>query len=69
MIFRDRGKEGEREGEKPQSVVASRMPPTGNLAYNPDMCPDWESNRRLFGSQAGIQSTELHKPGLNSILK
>ena len=26
------------------------------------MCPDWESNRRPFGSHA--QSTELHQPGL-----
>ena len=28
------------------------------------MCPDWESNQRPFGSQAGTQSTELHQPGL-----
>ena len=24
------------------------MPLTGNLAHNPSMCPDWESNRRLL---------------------
>ena len=29
---------GEREGEKHQCVVASCVPPTGDLAYNPDMC-------------------------------
>ena len=28
----------------------------------PGMCPDWESNRRAFGSQAGTQSTEPHQP-------
>ena len=36
-------------------------PPTGDLACNPGMWPDWESN---FGSQASGQSTEPHQPGL-----
>ena len=44
FIFRERGKEGEREGEKHQCVVASHASPTGDLADNPGMCPDWESN-------------------------
>ena len=44
--------EGEREGEKCQGVVTSYVPPTGDLACNPGMCPDWESNQRLFGLQA-----------------
>ena len=39
----------------------------GDLAHNPGMCPDWESNRQPFGSQAGAQSTEPHQPGLNGI--
>ena len=42
---------------------ASRVPPPGDLAHNPGMCPDWELNRRPFGSQAGAQSTESHHPG------
>ena len=33
---------GRREGEKHQCVVASYTPPTGDLARNPGMCPDWE---------------------------
>ena len=33
-----------REGEKHQCVVANHAPTTGDLAGNPDMCPDWESN-------------------------
>ena len=37
--------------------------PTGDLAHNPGMCPDWESIPGLFGSQAGAQSTEPHQPG------
>ena len=41
IIFRERGREGEREGEKHQCVVASCVPPTGDLAHNPGMCYDW----------------------------
>ena len=52
-MFRERGKEGEREGEEHQCVVASHAPPTGDLACTPGMCPDWELNRRPFGLQAG----------------
>ena len=44
FIFRERGKEGEIEGQKHQCVIASHMTPTGDLACNPGMCPDWESN-------------------------
>ena len=40
FIFGERVGEGER-GEKHRSV-ASCMPPTGDLAGNPGMCPDWE---------------------------
>ena len=47
------------EGEKHQ-CVRDRMPPTGDLARNPGMCPDWELNQQPFGSQAVIQSTEPH---------
>ena len=54
--------EGEREGEKHQCVDVSRVPPAGDLARNPGMSPDWESNRRSFGSQTRTQSTELHHP-------
>ena len=53
---------GERQGEKHPCVVSSCISSTGDLAHNPDMCPDWESNRRPFGSQAGAQSTEPHQP-------
>ena len=63
LFFREKGREGEREGEKHQCMVASHMPPTGDLAHNPGMCPDWESNQQPFGSQAHAQSTELHQPG------
>ena len=63
-MFRERGREGERKGEKHPCAVASHTPPTGDPARNPGMCPDWESNQRPFGSQASAQSTEPHQPGL-----
>ena len=38
FIFRQRGREEEREVEKHQCVVASRTPPAEDLAHNPSMC-------------------------------
>ena len=49
LFFLDRGERKEKEGETPQCVVASRAPSTGDLACNPRLCFDWESNQRLFG--------------------
>ena len=66
FIFRERGMEVKREGEKHQCVVSSCASSTEDLVHNPGMCPDWESNLRLFGLQAGTQSTEPHQPGLFS---
>ena len=63
FIFRERGRDGEREGEKHQCVIASCVPTTGHLSHNPGMCPDWESDQRPIGSQGGTQSTEPHQPG------
>ena len=63
VIFRERGREKERDRKKHQCVVVSHAAPTGDLAHNPGMCPDWESNQRPFSSQACAQSTELHWPG------
>ena len=41
----------------------SHTPPTGDLACNPGMCPDWESNWQPFDLQVHTQSTEQHQPG------
>ena len=51
FIFRE--EKGWREGEKHQWVVASQAPPTGDLAHNPGMCPDSESNQQPSGLQVG----------------
>ena len=45
FIFIERGREGETKGEKHHCVVASHALPTGDLAHNPGMCPDWELNQ------------------------
>ena len=45
-------------------MVASSVPPTEDLANNPGMFPDWESNWRPFGSKTITQYTEPHQPGL-----
>ena len=43
FIYLQRGREGEKE--KHPYVVASHMLPTGFLAHNPGMCPNWEWNQ------------------------
>ena len=44
-LFLERGREGERKGEKHQCVVASHVAPTGDLVCDPGMCPNWGSNQ------------------------
>ena len=43
-IFRERGREGEREGNI-NVWFASCMSPTGDMAGNTGMCPNWELNQ------------------------
>ena len=68
FIFRERGRE-QKERERNISVssdvwLSLACPPlTGDLAHNPGVCPDWDSNRQPF-SQASTQSTEPPQPGL-----
>ena len=62
FIFRERGREGERGGEKHQCVCLLGAL-INDLACNPGMCPDWELNWQCFGLQACAPSTELHQPG------
>ena len=46
--FRERRREGEREGEKHQLVASHMCPKQG---YNLGICPDWELNLQSFGLQ------------------
>ena len=45
FIYIQRGRVGEREEEKHQCVFASHVAPTGDLACNPGLSPDWEKNQ------------------------
>ena len=49
-VFHKREKERERNIDVRgiDGLVASCMPPSGDLACNPGMCPDWESNQQPF---------------------
>ena len=67
FIFRQSGREGEREEEKHQCVVAFHTSPTRGLARYPGMCPDSESNQQPFGLQACAQSSEPYQPGLGKL--
>ena len=42
------------------------MPPAGDLACNPGMCPDQELNRRPLGLWDDAQPTEPHQSGQKS---
>ena len=68
FIFRQRGREVEREEEKHQCVVVSSVPPCGELSHNPDTCLDWEWNLQPFGSLASTESTEPCQFGGNTSL-
>ena len=63
-FFRE-GKGGRKRGRETSMWGCLLCAPTGDLARNPGMCPDWEFNQWLFGSQAGAQSTQPHQPGTN----
>ena len=66
FIFRERGKEGERGGEKHQ-LAASRTLPARDLARKLGLCPDqeWnlESSWRSFSLWDDAQPTEPHQSG------
>ena len=56
MFFREREGKEKREGGKHQCVVAFREPPTGDLAFNPGMCPSLgiELETLWFAGQCSI---------------
>ena len=63
VIFRQRVREREREGEKHQCVVASHVVLTGDLAHNPGMYPKWELNRWPFGLQPALNPLSYASQG------
>ena len=62
LFVREKGREGETEEEKHQSV-ASHMLPIRDLDYNPSMCPDWDLIQQPFGLWYNTQPIEPHQSG------
>ena len=61
MLFIFRERRG--EGGKHQCVFVSHMAPSGDLACNPGMCPDWELNWQPFGSQPVLNPLSYSSQG------
>ena len=69
FFLREREGKGRRNRETNINVwLPLARPPTRDLAHNLGRCPDWESTRGPFGSQANTQSTESHQPGAPAFL-
>ena len=66
-ILTEKGKGGEREGEKHQCEIhlpaASHTRANRNPAHNPGSHPDRESNLQPFALQDNAQQTETHQSG------
>ena len=65
----ERGEGREKEWERNINVQLSLACPPWGPGLQPRHVPDWESNRRPFGSHASTQSTEPHQLGLPTIFK
>ena len=61
IYFWTEGKGRRKRGREISVYGCLHTPPTGDLAHNPGMCPDWGSNQWPFGSQAGALFTETHQ--------
>ena len=67
FLFLERG-DGKEKERNINVCLPLACPLLGDLARNPGTCPDWESNQRPFGSQAGPQSTEPRQPGIREYI-
>ena len=71
-LFLERGEGREKERESNIDMwqkhwsVASRRPPTGNLAHNSGMSLNKKSNQWPYGLQNDAQPTEPYQSGLNN---
>ena len=64
ILFLERGGGREKKRERNINVWVPLTCPGPQQACNPGTCPDWELNWWPFGSQAGVQYTEPHQPGV-----
>ena len=64
FYFLERGDGREKERQRNINVwLPLTWPPTGDLACNPGMCPDWESNWWPFGSQLELNPLSYTSQG------
>ena len=68
-LFLETGKGRRKRREKHQCVVASGVPPTGHLACNPGMWPNWELNQRSSVSQPALNPLSFPSQGSTSYFK
>ena len=54
---------------KKHQLVAFHMPPTRDLACNPGMCPDWESNWRPFVRRLELSPLSHTSQGYDNLYK
>ena len=66
LIFRERGKEGDRERETSISYLDALQ--TGTKSATTGMRPHWESNQQPFTLWDNAQPTEPHQSGQNNTL-
>ena len=68
-LFLERGERREKERERNINVWLPHGPPTGDLAHNPGMCPDWELNQSPFGLQFTLNPLSHTRQGRIQFLK
>ena len=54
----------EKEGEKSQCLVASCVPPSGDLVCNPSMCTDWALNGNSLVVRPALNSLSHTSQGI-----
>ena len=69
FIFRERGREGEREERSINEWLPLACPLLGTWPNNPGMWPDWESSRRPFGLQPALSPLIHTSQGCKTFLK
>ena len=68
-LFLERGEVREKERERNTNVWLPLTCPPGDLARNPGLCPDWESNWQPSGSQPMLNLLSYPSQGLYEYFK
>ena len=68
FYFLESGKGGRKRGRETSMCGCLSHVPYWGPGYNPGVCPDWESNRQLFDSQASTQPLSHTSLGVSLFL-